>query len=344
MSRVDRVCLIGGSGFVGRHVAERLAARGVRVIIPTRNRERAKADLIVLPSVELVNADVNDPAQLSDLVAGCDAVVNLVGILHEGRSGDFRRAHVLLTEHCIAACVRHGVHRYLHMSALGAGPSAPSEYQRTKGEAEQRVMAAHAAGLATTIFRPSVIFGDGDSFLTLFARLLALAPFVPLGSPDARFQPVWVGPTNSISGLVRDSSSMPPMGPRSGSCRAPAGWGACGWGGSTSRTRRTLSKGTSNTSGMLGIRRVSMISAFAVAHATSPGLCSRSTSPGAAASARPANSASPAGCSGWGGCWGVLRGAQAGINELRPTPRATADMAGVRAECRGMNPLLCERE
>jgi len=192
MSRVNRVCLVGGSGFVGRHVAERLAAHGVRVIIPTRNRERAKTDLIVLPSVELVSADVNDPAQLSALVAGCDAVVNLVGILHEGRSGDFRRAHLTLTEQCIAACKHHGVRRYLHMSALGAGPSAPSEYQRTKGEAEQRVVAAQASGLATTIFRPSVIFGDGDSFLTLFARMLALAPFVPLGSPGARFQPVWV--------------------------------------------------------------------------------------------------------------------------------------------------------
>jgi NADH dehydrogenase len=173
-------------------MAERLAERGVRVIIPTRNRERAKTDLIVLPSVELVSADVNDPAQLSALVAGCDAVVNLVGILHEGRSGDFRRAHLTLTEQCIAACKHHGVRRYLHMSALGAGPSAPSEYQRTKGEAEQRVVAAQASGLETTIFRPSVIFGDGDSFLTLFARLLALAPFVPLGSPGARFQPVWV--------------------------------------------------------------------------------------------------------------------------------------------------------
>ena len=192
MSRVNRVCLVGGSGFVGRHVAERLAARGVRVIIPTRNRERAKTDLIVLPSVELVSADVNDPAQLSALVAGCDAVVNLVGILHEGRSGDFRRAHLTLTEQCIAACKHHGVRRYLHMSALGAGPSAPSEYQRTKGEAEQRVVAAQASGLEATIFRPSVIFGDGDSFLTLFARMLALAPFVPLGSPGARFQPVWV--------------------------------------------------------------------------------------------------------------------------------------------------------
>jgi len=192
MSNVSRVCLVGGSGFVGRHIAERLAARGVRVIIPTRNRERCKSDLIVLPSVELVTADVNDPVQLAGVAAGCDALVNLVGILHERRPGGFRRAHVTLTEQSLAVCRDLGIGRYLHMSALGAATDAPSEYQRTKGEAEQRVAAAQAAGLATTVFRPSVIFGDGDSFLSLFARLLALAPVVPLGSPDARFQPVWV--------------------------------------------------------------------------------------------------------------------------------------------------------
>jgi NADH dehydrogenase len=192
MSNVNRVCLVGGSGFVGRHVAERLAARGTRVIIPTRNRERAKADLIVLPSVELVTADVNDPGQLAELASGCDAMVNLVGILHESRPGGFRRAHLTLTEQALDVCRRLGIGRYLHMSALGADPGGPSEYLRTKGEAELRVAQAQAEGLATTVFRPSVIFGDGDSFLSLFARLLAIAPFVPLGSPDARFQPVWV--------------------------------------------------------------------------------------------------------------------------------------------------------
>lgn len=189
---VKRVCVIGGSGFIGRHIAERLAAQGVRVIIPTRLRERAKDSLIVLPSVELLAADVHDPAQLVALVRGCDAVINLVGILHERRAGDFQRAHVTLTERVIAACREAGVRRYLHMSALGASERAPSEYLRTKAAAEARVREAQAAGLATTIFRPSVVFGDGDSFLTLFARMQAFAPFVPLGSPGARLQPVWV--------------------------------------------------------------------------------------------------------------------------------------------------------
>ncbi len=189
---VKRVCVIGGSGFIGRHIAERLAAQGVRVIIPTRLRERAKDSLIVLPSVELLAADVHDPAQLVALVRGCDAVINLVGILHERRAGDFQRAHVTLTERVIAACREAGVRRYLHMSALGASERGPSEYLRTKAAAEARVREAQAAGLATTIFRPSVVFGDGDSFLTLFARMQAFAPFVPLGSPGARLQPVWV--------------------------------------------------------------------------------------------------------------------------------------------------------
>jgi len=190
--KFERVCLVGGGGFVGRYIAEDLAARGVRVIITTRNRERVKSDLIVLPSVELITADVNDPAQLAGVANGCDAMINLVGILHERRAGDFRRAHLTLTEQAIAVCRATGIERYLHMSALGADVAAPSEYQRTKGEAEVRVSAAHAEGFATTIFRPSVIFGAGDSFLSLFAKLLAFSPVVPLGSPDARFQPVWV--------------------------------------------------------------------------------------------------------------------------------------------------------
>jgi len=189
---VKRVCVIGGGGFIGRHMAERLAALGVRVIIPTRHRERAKGNLIVLPSVELLVTDVNDPAQLVDRMRGCDAVIHLAGILHERRAGDFRRVHVELTRRVLEACREAGVRRYLHMSALGASATAPSEYLRTKAAAEALVLEAGAAGLATTIFRPSVVFGDGDAFLTLFARMQAVAPFVPLGSPSARLQPVWV--------------------------------------------------------------------------------------------------------------------------------------------------------
>ncbi len=190
--RIGQVTLIGGSGFVGRHIARRLAARGIRVVIPTRNRERAKRELIVLPTVDVVRADVHSPHELDALVAGADAVINLAGILHERRRGDFERVHVELAGKIADACRSQGVPRLLHMSALGADPNAPSRYQRSKGEGEALVVRAAADTLAVTVFRPSVIFGAGDSFLSLFARMQRLLPIVFLGSPQAKFQPVWV--------------------------------------------------------------------------------------------------------------------------------------------------------
>lgn len=189
---IGQVTVVGGSGFVGRHLSQLLAARGVRVTVPTRARERAKTELIVLPTVDVVQADVHDATELERLFAGADAVVNLVGILHQRRRGDFQRAHVELPAKIVDACRRAGVGRLLHMSALGAAIDGPSEYLRSKGEGEDRVLRAGGDALAVTVFRPSVIFGTGDNFLSLFARMQALMPIVPLGSPQAKFQPVWV--------------------------------------------------------------------------------------------------------------------------------------------------------
>lgn len=185
---LDTVCIVGGSGFVGRHIAALLAGEGVRVRVPTRRRERAK-QLILLPTVDVMEADVHDPATLDRLVSGCDAVIHLVGILHEHRRGDFLRAHIELPRKVMDACRRAGVKRYLHMSALHADPQGPSKYLRSKGEAEKLVK---ASDLDWTIFRPSVIFGRDDSFLNLFASLVKLMPVVILASPAARFQPVYV--------------------------------------------------------------------------------------------------------------------------------------------------------
>ncbi len=190
-----RVCILGGSGFVGRHVVEKLVELGCFVVVPSRRRERAK-HLITLPTVDVVQADIHDQATLTRLVAGCDAVINLVGILH-GRRGqpygpDFARAHVELPKKAIAACLAAGVQRLVHMSALKAAPDAPSEYLRSKADGEGAVVAARGA-LGTTIFRPSVVFGAEDRFLNLFAALQRFVPVVFLGSPDAKFQPVYVG-------------------------------------------------------------------------------------------------------------------------------------------------------
>jgi NADH dehydrogenase len=183
------ICILGGGGFVGRHLASLLTARGHRLCVPCRARERVK-HLFVLPGVDVVVADIHDPATLEGLFKGKDAVINLVGILH-GDAAAFRKAHADLSAKVVAACRAAGVERLLHMSALGADPASKSLYQQSKAAGEQAVM--QAGDLAVTAFRPSVIFGPGDSFLSLFAGLLKVAPVVPLAGGRARFQPVYVG-------------------------------------------------------------------------------------------------------------------------------------------------------
>ena len=189
---IKKICVLGGGGFVGRHVVSKLCERGYEVRVPYRNINRAK-HLTVLPTVSLVEADIHDPAVLKSLFQGMDAVINLVGILHEGKRGAFQRAHVELPRKVVEACRTTGVKRLLHMSALGGDPDGLSRYQRSKGEGEALVRAAHGEDLAVTVFRPSVIFGPEDSFLNLFARLLYWTPIFPLGSSSAKFQPVYVG-------------------------------------------------------------------------------------------------------------------------------------------------------
>jgi NADH dehydrogenase len=183
------VLVLGGSGFVGRHVVNRLVEAEWRVIVPTRRRERAKA-LFPLPTVEVIEADVNDATVLGRLATDAAAVVNLVGILHERDGETFDRAHVDLARSVIAVCKAIGVRRLVHMSARNADRNAPSRYLRSKGEAAEAV---GASGLDWTMFEPSVIFGRGDSFLSLFARFARAFPVLPLAGAGVKFQPVYVG-------------------------------------------------------------------------------------------------------------------------------------------------------
>lgn len=184
---MKKILILGGTGFVGRHVCEKLTRLQCSVTVATRRRDSAR-HLLPLPRLEVAEVNVHDPAALAALVAGHDAVVNLVAILH-GTEAAFDRAHVQLPQKLVQACRASGVRRIVHISALGASPSSASLYQCSKACGEAVLL---GSGLEVTLLRPSVIFGAEDKFLNTFAALQAVFPVIPLAASGARFQPVWV--------------------------------------------------------------------------------------------------------------------------------------------------------
>ncbi len=184
------ICVLGGTGFVGHQLVSQLTRAGYYVVAPSRNRERHRS-LQVLPKVDVIDADIHDEETLNALFVGCHAVINLTAILNENRRGDFQQVHVELVEKVINACKNTGVSRLLHMSALNAdADKGSSQYLRSKGEGEALALAAD--GLDVTSFRPSVIFGEDDSFFNKFANLLLNLPVLPLTCPDSRMAPIYV--------------------------------------------------------------------------------------------------------------------------------------------------------
>jgi NADH dehydrogenase len=186
-----RAAIFGGGGFIGRSVAACLSAAGWDVIVPTRDRERAKAALIVLPTAQVVPFDPLSPPTIRAAAAGCDVVINLIGILQEARRHDFEATHVEFVRKLVEVCARAGPRHLIHISALNAGPGAPSRYLRTKGNGEA-IIREVAPPTRWTIIRPSVVFGRGDGFVNLFAAMLRRFPMLPLACAEARFQPIGV--------------------------------------------------------------------------------------------------------------------------------------------------------
>lgn len=212
---MNNILVLGGTGFVGAHVCEKLTRQGLRVTVITRRRRNAQ-QVQHLPGLTVLEANVHNEVALTRAVEGHDAVINLVAILH-GTATTFDKVHVILPQMLSRACLANGVRRVVHVSAIGASDArpgtAPSEYLRSKGRGE--AVWLHPANakdvLDVTVLRPSVIFGAEDKFLNLFAQLQSKLPFMPLAGADARFQPVWV---EDVAQAVVSSLARPVLGHR----------------------------------------------------------------------------------------------------------------------------------
>lgn len=205
----DKVLLLGGSGFIGRRLAFTLANRGCTVTIPCRRPHRNKS-LLVHPNIRVIEADVFDSARLDSLCEGQQAMINLIGILHQRKRNDFRKVHVDFIKTLVSACTRSDIKRLLHLSALGANQATgSSQYLRSKGEGENLLHTFGQKDLHVTSFQPSVVFGKNDHFINRFANILKLCPGVlPLACPQSRFAPVYIGDlVEKIADAVDDKAT-----------------------------------------------------------------------------------------------------------------------------------------
>jgi uncharacterized protein YbjT (DUF2867 family) len=201
---MKKVLILGGTGFVGWHLCEKLIEAQYNVTVLTRRTNNAR-HLLMLPMLEIVEANAYDSAAFAHLLKGHDAVINLIAILH-GSEDAFEKAHVELPQSLARACEASGVRRIVHVSALGASLTSASKYQRSKARGEAVLITSE---LDVTVLRPSVIFGAGDKFLNTFARLQQFFPVIPLAGSRARFQPVWVEDVSSaLLRCLQDSSTI----------------------------------------------------------------------------------------------------------------------------------------
>lgn len=180
-----KIFIAGGTGFVGGHLKRELQKRGheLRLLVHRRGRDGDKG-------VEQVEGDVTALESFVQALNGCDAVINLVGIIREfpSREVTFERLHVQATANMLAATQKAGIRRYLQMSALGTRPDAVAGYHKTKFRAEELV---RASGLDWTIMRPSLIYGPKDAFINMLAGQLRMVPVMPLiGDGTYRLQPI----------------------------------------------------------------------------------------------------------------------------------------------------------
>ena len=204
---IEHVAIIGGSGFVGRHLAHRLHTDGHRVTVLTRQAPPILSSEQM--PIRVVQVDSQSTAALTEALSGITTLINLAGILHQCGQQSFNAVHAELPARLVQACTTAGVARYLHMSALRADMNQPpSAYLRSKARGEMMARKA-SQQLAVIIFRPSIIFGEGDNFFGQFAKMLRWMPVFPLVCPNARFAPVWVDNVAGAFSAVINQPAQP---------------------------------------------------------------------------------------------------------------------------------------
>lgn len=191
--KINKVCILGGTGFVGHHLIPKLANAGIECRIPARRPHRYRS-LEVQKGCELTTLEHLETESLKHHFNGCDAVINLLGILNENNSCSFEEIHVEAPKKILEAALQSDIKRLLHMSALNADETnGASNYLKSKGRAENLMLMPNAGSLQVTSFCPSVIFGEKDSFINRFAQLMMIPGPLPLACPDAKFSPVYIG-------------------------------------------------------------------------------------------------------------------------------------------------------
>ena len=192
MNKIDKIVILGGSGFIGAQLATKLSSMAEKIIIPTRNIE-SNHGLKMIPNLEIMHLDVKDDRSVNLLFDKCDLVINTIGILNEfDQDNSFDNIHYQLTKKISNSLRQNQVKRYLHISSLNADARSSGKYLKSKGKAEDYLLSETSSFCNVTIFRPSIVFGENDSFFNKFATLLKIFPIFPLACPNSKFMPVYV--------------------------------------------------------------------------------------------------------------------------------------------------------
>lgn len=192
MNKFSKVVILGGTGFIGAQLATKLSPISEKIVIPTRNIE-SNSGLKMIPNLKIIRTDIKDERSINQLFKDADLIINTVGILNElDEDNSFDKIHYQITKkisHCIK---KNNIKRYLHISSLNADPKSIGKYLKSKGQAEDFLISETSSFCKLTIFRPSIVFGESDSFFNKFATLLKFLPIFPLACPNAKFMPVYV--------------------------------------------------------------------------------------------------------------------------------------------------------